>query len=137
RLPGGERPDLTPSMHWPIPLMACEPSPEHGPVLVQVEYRVGPENLAEFVTAMGALEVVRRRDGAYRWGLFRDIAQPDRWVETFLVESWSEHLRQHERVTVEDRAIEERVRALLKQGSPPVITHLIRGTARADKFGQG
>src|SRR5205085_2506355 len=39
RLPGGEGPDLAPSMHWPLPLMTCEPSPEHGPVLVQVEYR--------------------------------------------------------------------------------------------------
>src|SRR5207244_6332315 len=113
-------------MHWSVPLMACEPAAEHGPVMVQVEYRIGPENAAEFVAAMAALDIVRRRDGAYRWGLFRDIAQPDRWVETFLVESWSEHLRQHERVTVEDRAIEERVRALSKPGISPIVTHLIQ-----------
>jgi len=125
RLPTGEGLDLSPSLHWPVPLMACEPDPELGPVLVQVEYRVAPESSAEFVAALNSLETVRRRDGAYRWGLFRDIAQPDRWVETFLVETWSEHLRQHERVTVEDKAIEERVRALLKQGIPPVVTHLI------------
>jgi quinol monooxygenase YgiN len=137
RLPGGEGPDLAPSMHWPVPLVACEPSPEHGPVLVQVEYYVGSDNSDEFVAAMEALERIRRRDGAYRWGLFRDIAQPDRWVETFLVESWSEHLRQHERITVKDRGIEERVGALLTQGSRPVVTHLIWGTAQADGVRQG
>src|SRR4029077_3927615 len=126
-----------PSMHWPIPLIACEPNLEHGPVLIQVEYRVDPERTTHFVAAMEALEIIRRRDGAFRWGLFRDIAQPDRWVETFLVESWAEHLRQHERVTVEDRAIEERVRSLLKQESPPVVAHLIWGMAQADGLAQG
>jgi MFS family permease len=129
RLPSGAGPDLTPSMHWPVPLMVCEPDLEHGPVLIQVEYRVDPERSTQFVAAMDALEIVRRRDGAYRWGLFRDIAQPDRWVETFLVESWAEHLRQHERATVEDQAIEERVRACLTTGIPPAVSHLIWGSS--------
>src|SRR5207244_3776567 len=104
-LPTGDGPDLTPSMHWPVPLAACETNPDQGPVLVHVEYRMDPAQTTSFLAAMESLEVVRRRDGAYRWGLFRDIAQPDRWVEIFLVESWSEHLHQHERITVQDREI--------------------------------
>jgi len=104
RLPAGEGPNLAPSLNWPIPVVAGELDPEEGPVLVQVEYRVEPNRSAEFASLMETLKTIRRRDGAFRWGLFHDVAQPDRWLEVFLVESWSEHLRQHERHTVEDRA---------------------------------
>jgi hypothetical protein len=45
-------------------------------------------------------------------------------VETFLAESWLEHLRQHERVTHADRALQEAVRRFDLDGSPKV-THLI------------
>jgi hypothetical protein len=41
----------------------------------------------------------------------------------FLVEPWIEHLRQHERVTQEDRLLEEHVGRLLRE--PPKVTHLI------------
>ncbi len=119
--------DLAASLHWPVPAVAVEPRGEDGPVLVLVEYRVDPAEAAEFVVAAEALEVVRRRDGAFRWGLFRDLADPGRWVETFLVESWAEHLRQHERHTVEDRAVEDRVRAFHRGDGPPAVSHLIWG----------
>ena len=82
---------------------------------------------------MEGLETTRRRDGAFRWGLYRDLAEPDRWVETFLVESWGEHLRQHERTTVEDRAIEERVRSFLQEKTSPVVSHLIWGMVPAEE----
>jgi hypothetical protein len=124
-LPAGEGPDLTPSLHWPSPIIADEPDPEYGPALITVEYSVEPNRAAEFAAAVEKLEGSRRRDGAFRWGIFRDIADPARWVETFLVESWAEHLRQHERVTNDDRAIEDNVRALLKKGTTPTVAHLI------------
>ena len=78
RLPVGEGPDLTPSMHWPSPIVADEPDSEHGPVLITVEYRVDAARSAEFMAALKELETTRRRDGAFRWGLYRDIAEPDR-----------------------------------------------------------
>ena len=53
-----------------------------------------------------------RRDGAVFWELFIDSADPKRCVEFWLVESWAEHLRQHERTTRADRKIQVRVRAL-------------------------
>ena len=68
---------------------------------------------------------IRRRDGAIRWGLFSDTSNPSRYVETFVVESWAEHLRQHERVTVADRADEERARAFHMGETPPIVSHLI------------
>ncbi len=57
---------------------------------------------------MRALSVIRRRDGAIRWGLFQDTANPGRFLETFIVETWIEHRRQHERMTVADRALKNR-----------------------------
>jgi len=133
-LPEGEGPDLTPSAHWPGPVIGLEPQPDHGPVLVTVQYRVDPSRAADFATAIKKLETIRRRDGAFRWGVYRDIADPGRWVETFLVESWAEHLRQHERTTMEDRAEEDQVRALLKEGTTPVIAHLIWGLTVTDEL---
>lgn len=127
RLPTGEGPDLTPSLHWPTPITAFEPSAGDGTVLVTVEYCVEANQVVEFLAIMRQLETARRRDGAFRWGLYRDIAEPERWLETFLVESWGEHLRQHERVTAEDRAMQERVRSLLKRDTVPVVSHLLSG----------
>jgi MFS family permease/quinol monooxygenase YgiN len=125
RLTRERQPDLTPSMHWPEPDLVAIPEADEGPVLVTVEYRVDPERAREFARATRRLAQARRRSGAMRWGLFRDAADPKRFVETFLVESWAEHLRQHERVTVSDRAAQDRVRAFHEGGEPPVVTHLI------------
>jgi hypothetical protein len=68
-------------------------------VLVTVEYRVEAQNAKPFLEAMHRYGRVRRRDGASRWGIFRDVDQADVYLETFLVTSWAEHLRQHERLT--------------------------------------
>jgi alkylhydroperoxidase/carboxymuconolactone decarboxylase family protein YurZ len=57
---------------------------------------------------MEAMHTFRRREGAISWGLFRDLADPDRYVETFLVTTWAEHMRQPARVTADDQAIEAR-----------------------------
>jgi hypothetical protein len=68
---------------------------------------------------------IRRRDGAISWALLADVAQPNRYTETFVVESWLEHLRQHERVTVTDRAVLEKARSFHRGAEPPRVTHYI------------
>jgi hypothetical protein len=55
-----------------------------------------------FLAAVGRLGHERRRDGAYAWDILEDVAQPGRFLETFRLESWLEHLYQHERVTNAD-----------------------------------
>lgn len=115
--------DLTRRAATHAPEIAMPPGPQDGPVLVTVRYRVRPDAAAAFPAAMREARAVRRRDGAYAWGLFRDLQDPLVFAETFLVESWEEHLRQHERGTAGDTAIETRVRALL--ADPPVVSHLI------------
>jgi MFS family permease len=112
--------DLTPSMHWPAPLTAQTIDHDRGPVLVTVEYRIRPQDREAFLDALAKLEHERRRDGAYSWGIFEDAAEGGRMIETFLVESWMEHLRQHERVTNADRVLQESIRRFQIEGAPKV-----------------
>jgi len=124
RLQRAERLDLRPSAHMgPLSVAEEEIDGSRGPVLVTAEYRVRPENRDEFVRAMQELRIVRRRDGALRWGLFHDPTEPTRYLETFLIGSWAEHLRQHHRATMADQTIERRVQALAE--SPPRVKHLV------------
>jgi hypothetical protein len=116
--------DLSPSMHWPAPLTAEPIENDRGPVLVTVEYRIDPSDREPFLEALAQLEHERRRDGAYAWGVFEDAAQEGCILETFLIESWMEHLRQHERVTKADRLLQEEIRRFDRSGNPKV-THFI------------
>jgi len=116
---------LEQSLHWPAPRVVHEPGAEEGPVLVTIEYRIDTEQAKDFAEAMGDMKKIRRRDGAIRWGLYRDTADPSRHVETFIVESWVEHLRQHERVTISDRSVQERVNTFHIGPEKPIISHFI------------
>jgi predicted MFS family arabinose efflux permease len=124
RLQGGANVDLTPSLHWAAPVVSGEIAQDRGPVLVTVEYRIDPAKRRAFLAAIEGLDHERRRDGAYRWGVYEDSADPARFVETFMVESWLEHMRQHERVTNADRVLEMQVKRFNLDGEPKV-THLI------------
>lgn len=121
--------DLTPSGHWAAPQVVLTPDLADGPVLITVEYRVPAERADAFLAAMEPMRRFRRREGALRWDLFRDMADPDHYLETFVAPSWAEHLRQHERVTVEDQATEERAFAFQQQGVAPVAAHYIAARA--------
>ena len=94
-----------------------------GPMLVTVEYTVIPERDAEFVEAIHQYARIRRRDGAYRWGIYRDTEVANRYLEIFLVNSWAEHLRQHERQTQADSKVEQRLSSYL--AGDPEVRHLI------------
>ena len=117
--------DLTPWIHWRVPVIPAEiaADTDAGPILVTVEYSVEPEQQAAFLQAIYEYRRIRRRDGAFRWGVFRDLEKPDHYVEIFLVNSWAEHLRQHERSTVVDRRAEERVFRYVT--GTPTVRHLV------------
>jgi predicted MFS family arabinose efflux permease len=116
--------DLTPSMHWPTPILSHDVEQDRGPVLVTVQYRIDPHDRELFLAALEKLGYERRRDGAYAWGVFEDAAEEGHIVETFFVESWLDHLRQHERVTEADRVLQEVVNRF-HIGDSPKVTHLI------------
>jgi predicted MFS family arabinose efflux permease len=119
--------DLSPSLYWPTPMTTDELEADRGPVMVTVEYWIDPARLAEFTTVMHQTRRLRRRDGAFMWELFGDIEHPGRMVECFMVESWHEHLRQHERATVADRETIEKTRSFHLGSEPPTVTHLVAG----------
>ena len=129
KLQTGAGVDLTPSMHWPTPVLSRAVADDQGPVLVTVEYRIDPANRHEFLDAMQKLAHARRRDGAYAWGIFEDAGQEGRFLETFLVESWLEHLRQHERVTNADRILQSAVRRFHVEAEP-TVTHFVSAEPR-------
>ena len=108
--------DLT-KAYWTEPGFALEPELAEGPIRVEIEYRIAPEDTAEFLTAMRDLRRTRRRDGAMQWSVYQDLSDPERHVESFLVASWAEHERQHERAVRSDRAPIERVLSL-QRGIP-------------------
>src|SRR5439155_19825080 len=125
RLLSGKDVDMTPSLHWSVPQVAADIHPDDGPVLIEIEYIIDDTKSNEFEYAVQDLRNLRLRDGAISWGLFRDIANPSRYVETFVAESWAEHLRHHERVTKHDKEIEDRIRTFHIGTAAPSISHFI------------
>jgi len=119
--------DLRPDPRWSLPETACQLDGDEGPVLVTLEYQVDPAESEEFLRAVRRLEPVRRRDGAIRWNVYRDTEDPNRWLEVFVVESWLEHLRQHERVTADDRVLFEAAARFDRGGKGPRVRHHIAG----------
>ena len=126
-LPETEAEQLTPSLHWPVPLLSDDTDKESGPVMVTVEYHIAPAKAEAFQQAARELEAMRKRNGALSWGLMRDSADPALWLEFFFEESWLEHLRHHHRVTRGELKIEARVRMLQTEGVEVRIRHLLAG----------
>ena len=129
KLHTGAADDLTPSMHWPAPVVARDIEHDRGPVQITIEYQIDPADRAAFIKALTEFSAERLRDGAYDWGIYEDAAEPSRMLETFLVPSWLEHQRQHHRVTQADHDTQESVRRFHKGEAPPLVRHLI--TARS------
>jgi quinol monooxygenase YgiN len=114
--------DFSPSMHWAAPRLAGPVEPD-SPTLVTIKYRVDPQKRAEFVAAMQEVREMRRRNGAYFWELVHNSADPALYLEVFMDESWIEHLRQHERVSVADRQTQERAKQYLAPGEETHSEH--------------
>jgi Transmembrane secretion effector len=117
--------DLAPAEYWHPPEISPVAASQLMPVLVAVEYEIDPARVPEFMARMRELERIRRRDGALTWGLFRDPRADGKYREEFLVGSWIEHLRQHERVTASDQRIQERIWALHKGPGVPRASHYL------------
>jgi MFS family permease len=122
--------DLSPSNHWHGHALANEPAPDDGPILITIEYHIDPSDAVAFRAAMYHLRQTRLRDGAFRCSVFVDLDDATLYRETFLVGSWAEHLRQHERATVEDQRIEQAVREFHRLDGPPLVRHLLMTNLR-------
>jgi MFS family permease len=126
KLPTGHGRAPEPAGNWEDPLVVADLDDADGPVLVIIEYVVADQHAEAFVAAMKELSAIRRRDGAVRWDLYEDVAEPGLFVETFSTTTWGEHMRQHERTTQIDVPVEERPFALTRSYT---VRHLV-GAAR-------
>jgi len=117
--------NLDPSMHWPEPVLEKQTDPDRGPVMITVEYHIDSKDEADFLNLLYQLADARRRDGAYAWGLFENAANPECFLEYFLEVSWQEHLRHHQRVTEQDRILQEQIQKLHLGTTPPKVTHFL------------
>ncbi len=126
RILQGPLPDHTPFQpRRPAPQVAFETEPTDGPVRISVVYTIPAENYAEFTHAIHLLRGVRLRDGAMRWGIYRDAIDPEHLNETFIMESWLDYLRSRERITAADELIRAQVRALHRGDEAPKTTYQI------------
>jgi len=122
----GEASDVTPVVTpWEDFVIADEPAPEAGPVAVEIAYRIRTEDTTAFLEAASHLRAPRRRDGATFWRLYRDLAEPSRYVERFIVTSWADYLHQRARATLADQDLEARVRSFLQPGETVTMQHYI------------
>ena len=108
----GEEAEATPTQMTEMPSLSEAPHEQDGPVAVQVNYVIRATDREEFLTVMQALGRSRKRDGARFWRIYRDLRQPHRYVERFVIRSWTEYLRQRSRMTEADRRVERRAQSL-------------------------
>lgn len=120
--------ELSPSMHWPAPTVAIPIEHDQGPILVRIQYQIADKNRKPFLEAIKLMQFDRFKTGAIRWELHEDIAQPGLFEEQFLVESWVEHLRQHNRVSLDEKKHQDEVIRYHEGATPPVVTHSLQVT---------
>ncbi|MDR3491149.1 MAG: MFS transporter [Gammaproteobacteria bacterium] len=116
--------DHTPSpsdLHAPISLEELDN--EQGPIMVSVEYRISLDELPAFIKVMRKMRRIRLREGAFFWKLFKDAEIPGRYIEYFMSESWVEHLRLNEHVSVSDVKVQERAALFHLGKKPPRVTY--------------
>ncbi len=117
--------EVTQGTPWDELFVEAEPTPEAGPIAVEISYRIRPNEDRAFLDAVSRLKAHRRRDGATFWRVYKDLGEPSRYVERFIVESWADYLHQRARATVADHALEAEVRAYLAPGESARMSHYI------------
>ncbi len=121
----GDAAAATPSEVLAPPDVQVKPGDEDGPIAVQVNYVIREHDRTAFLEAMTALGRSRRRDGALFWRIYRDLGDPHRYAERFVVRSWTDYLRQQARATAADRAIEQRAWQLHVGDDAPEMQHML------------
>ena len=86
---------------------------------------VDPVPREEWTQAISQMKAPRRRDGATFWRIYKDLAEPSRDVERFIVTSWADYLHQRARATVADHTLEAEVRAFLAPDESAHMSHYI------------
>ncbi len=126
----GHESEVTPGTQLPELALAAEPSPDDGPVLIQVQYQIDPDKREAFLKSIQRSEPTRRRNGAADWRVFRDLGHEGRFVERFIVDSWGEYVRLRSRMSLADRQIHQELEQFQQPGVPIEVTRLISADLR-------
>jgi hypothetical protein len=94
-------------------------------VAVEVVYCIHEADARRFLDAVQQLAVPRRRDGATFWRVYRDLGDPSRYVERFIVTSWADYLRQRSRATVASNELEANARGFQVPDVAVVTRHYL------------
>jgi MFS family permease len=95
------------------------PAPEDGPVSITAEFQVDPARRNECVELMRDARLIFLRNGAFRWHLYEDLHQPNKFRMEVVVPSWKEHLLQRERMTKNENEVIDKLRSLRSGPNPP------------------
>ncbi len=117
---------FTPADAIPAPPQAEAPDPEiashlpqsRGRILETMRYHVAPGDRDAFLDAMNEVQHVRGRAGALVWRLYEDVAHADGWMEVWAMQSWTDHLRELNRLSDSDRQALARVAAFHDSEAP-------------------
>lgn len=96
-----------------------------GPLVVEIEYCVALENARAFHNLMQEVQLSRQRNGAYGWSIARDIADPKLWTERYHCPTWLDYLRQRNRWTKAERALDREALAFHVGPEPVRIRRML------------
>ncbi len=122
--------DHTPSEHWQ-PITGGQFRHTDGPVTVAREYHIEKQHRAAFLQLINQVRAVRKRNGAQAWSLQDDGATT--YTEIIVIDNWLDYLRHRERMTVDDRALEDQITKLNKNQQPPLMKYRVAHTDDALK----
>ncbi|MEZ5709956.1 MAG: MFS transporter [Blastomonas sp.] len=121
RLPRVDDLNMDLSQQWSEPETEVPVEARSGPVAITIHYQIDDEDIPVFLAEMSEWRRLRRRDGARRWTLYRDLADPRIWIERYQVPTWLDYMRHNTRRTHEDAERFRRIHALHRgEGRPPV-----------------
>lgn len=88
-----------------------------GPIVIEVEYRVEPDDARAYYNAMLEVQKVRLRNGGFNWSISRDIGDPLLWTERFHFPTWGDYLRMRDRFTQADIEAQSAANSLTIDGT--------------------
>lgn len=127
-LPLPEIPDgggMEPANRFQPPNPRLDLSRRSGPIGVAIRYHIAPEDVPEFLSVMRRHRQARKRDGAQRWMLMRDIENPEIWHETYHVATWTEYVRHNQRRITADIEVVDKLWDLHQGPEPPIIVRML------------
>ena len=132
-LPALESLNLDPINRWKEPALELDITPRSGPVKIVIEYIINEKDTPTFLAMMGERRRIRKRDGARRWSLMRDLEHPERWMESYHLPTWLEYVRYNQRMTHADALVSDEIRRLHAGEHPPKVHRMIeRPTGRRE-----